>query len=648
MLRYNLFLVLLLVSLNGEEGNLTTSDLNTSEFKKIEKLFQDALQDFKYGSYYQALDEFLEVAKYPTGKYFLNSLYMLASTYLYIGKRTGDKKYLWSALNYLNLYLAKGGKESSEFYYLKGYIYENLGFYEKALANYKLALEVAKDKKEKLKVAIGLLRAAIMSGKLDTASHYLEILEVEKLTPKQRKELQFLKGLYHFANKNYPKAIEFFKNSYRENEEYLIENPQYYYIVAETAYRLGDLNFSQYLFRRILTYVKSQEILQKTLLRLGDLQFKKGNYKSAADYYIRLIKTYPNSQNALVAKLKLLYLIKQDPKLGFFVKKYMGDLFKEPQKFVIETLVSYRTSYPGIFALANFGLETLELNSKKLFKRLEWELSLLSPNRLHFEQQEYFKRLWSPYLVKEEKAKEICSLYLSNPQFFKEVFEKGTLLRIASFLAKCQKEKERIKLLEELAKETPNSKILLELAKAYFEQKEYLKAIETLKRVKKRDCEYYKLFSKVCFLANKECVKIYKGLIKNCKKEKLYSALFQTYLNMRKNKLSTVLLKDKLHLIAQAYNSDPVVKKFVELFAKKLLEKERYEELVEFLNPLAKTIESDCFLNSLLALSYVRVGKIEFARNLLENIGNCEKDRWFKLAQLALQDALLQEKIKDF
>jgi len=648
MLRYKLLLLLLPLVGFGVENNLSLeANLTKKLLKEVKKTFKDGMKDFKVGSYYEALGEFLEVTKYPDSPYFLDSLFMLASTYLYIGKRTGEKRYFWNALNYLNLYLSKGGEDSRKFYYLKGYIYENLGFYEKALASYKLALEKSKTKKEKIKIAIALLRTALMSNKIDEARYYLSILEVEDLTPKQKKELQFLKGLYHFIQKEYQQALNYFRKSYKEFEEYLIENPQYYYLVAETAYRVGDLNFSEYLFRRILNYVKNQEILQKTLLRLGDLQFRKGDYKSAISYYIRLIKTYPSSKNAIVAKLKLLFLIEQDRKVSYFIKKYMPDapFLKEPQKFVIETLVKNRTNYIGIFALANFGLEAFKLNSPKLYKRLEWELSLLFPNRLEFEHKEYFRRLWGSYLIDAKKAKEVCNLYLANPPFFWEVFEKATLLTIASFLKECKK-REYLTLLEKLAQEYPST--LLPLAQAYFELKQYSKAIETLEKVKKRDCNYYKLYSKVCFLAQKKCNSIYKKLVENCKDDELYKVLFSTYLNLQKGKLSWELLEPRIQEIAKEYKQDEVVKKVIQELLQKLLEKGKYQEIIRIVAPLAKKIENDCFLNSLLALSYVRVGKIEFAKTLLENTRSCDKNRWYKLATLALQDALLKEKIKDF
>jgi len=239
----------------------------------LAKIYDNAVHDFAVGSYYQALDEFGYLAKFPKSRHFLPSLYMLANTYLYIGKRVGDKKYLWSAINYLNLYIAKGGHKDAKYYHLKGLIYENLGFYERAFTNYKMALKRAQKKHEKLDILMGLLRSAVWLGKMDLATRYMVILDIEELSKKQRKEFVFLQGMYHFAKGEYKKALEFFKKSYKEFESFLIENPHYYYLVAESAYRYGDYHFSELLFRRILNYVRNKDVVQKSLLRLGDIKF---------------------------------------------------------------------------------------------------------------------------------------------------------------------------------------------------------------------------------------------------------------------------------------------------------------------------------------------------------------------------------------
>ncbi len=642
MSKLRILLFLLLLQFLYAENNVTKV---SKELKYIQTVYENALRDFRYGSYYEALDEFGYVSKFPKTKYYLPSLFMLANTYLYIGKRTGEKKYFWSARNYLNLYLAKGGKKDASYYYLKGNIFENLGFYERALSNYKIALSKAKDKKEKLKIVMGLLRSAVWLKRVDLATRYMLILSIESLGKQQQKEFEFLQGMYYFAKKDYKKALKYFKKTYKTYESYLIDNPQYYYLVAETAYRLGDLRFAERLFRRIIFYIKNKDVLQKTLLRLGDIKFLEKEYKESASAYIRLIKTYPDSSYALVAKLKLLYLIHSDKKIQYYIKKYMpdADFLKDPQKFIVETLVKNRTNYIGLFALANLGMLTFDLDSAALFKRLTWEISLVSPQRLKFEHMEYFKRLWRPFLMDKSKKKRLCSLYLANPEFFLRVFDQKVLLHIADALKRCDKNQHRVKLLEELAQKYNDDMIRLQLAKALYESKKYELSMKILKQIGQKNCEYYKLYSAICFLKDKECEDIYKKVPQVCGSKELYSHIFANLAS--KSSVQAGFLRRYKDVLAKKYQKDEVVRKFVQLFAKRLIEKRRYKEVVDLLGPLAKEIEQDCFLNGVLSLSYVRLGKMKYARKLLEKSRNCN-DNWYLLAKNALEDALLKQKLK--
>ena len=108
MLRFSLFLIFCIFLF--AESNITRSPQLRID-KQKEKVFQNAVRDFRYGSYYRALDELSYLAKFPHSAYYLQALFMLSKTYLAIGKRLGNKKYFWSAINYLNLYLSQGGEK---------------------------------------------------------------------------------------------------------------------------------------------------------------------------------------------------------------------------------------------------------------------------------------------------------------------------------------------------------------------------------------------------------------------------------------------------------------------------------------------------------------------------------------------------------
>lgn len=641
MLRYR-WLVALCISLSLlADANLTQ---NSKELKTLRFIYDNAVHDFEVGSYYQALDEFSYIIKQPASPYLLPSLYMLAYTYLYIGKRVGDKKYLWDAINYLNLYLAKGGAKDDKYYFLKGLIYENLGFYERAYTNYKLALKRATDKKFRLDILMGLLRSSVWLGYMDQADRYMVILGIETLGKKQQKEFDFLQGMYHFAKKEYKKALPFFQKTYKEFESYLIDNPRYYLLVAETAYRIGDLRFSEMLFRRILNYVKNKEILPQALLRLGDIKFLKKEYQNSVNYYIRIIKTFPKTRYATIAKLKLLYITTQDKKIAHYAKKYLEAPFlQDPLKFVVTTLVKNRGNYVGIFALANFGLETFMLDSDKLYKRLAWELSLIDPNALKYEQIEYFDRLWRPFLMEKKFAKRVCKLYLANEKFFQKSFPKSVLVRIADYLEGCGKSEKSLSLLEYLGKHYKDDGIYLKLADRLYAKGRFQEALEALEKVKHKDCDYYRRKATICFVADRNCSGVYEAQLRACPRD-FYSAIFQNIIYLHSDRIDKNFIERHSEDIAKNYDK-PLIQKFVKLLATKLIEHERYDQVIELLGPIASKMGKDCFLDSILALSYVRTGRVKLAQDILENVGECANS-WYNLATIAVENAQLQQKLK--
>ena len=637
MLKFRHFLLLCIVSFS-----LSAAQISQKQEKVLQFIYNNALHDFQVGSYYQALDEFNYLTKHNS-PYLLPSLYMMAYTYLYIGKRIGDKKYLWDALNYLNLYFVRGGTKDAKYYFLKGLIYENLGFYDRAFTNYKLALQNAHDKHFRLDILMGLLRSSVWLHHIDQADRYLLILSIESLQEKQKKEFVFLQGMYYFAKKEYKKAFSFFKRTYKEFESYLIANPTYYLLVAETAYRKGDLQFSQMLFRRILNYIKNKNVLPHALLRSGDIAFLQRAYKESVNYYIRIIKMFPNSKYATIAKLKLLYIISKDKKIAYYIKHYLNDapFLRDPLVFITKTLIKNRGNYRGIFALANFGYETFLLNSDKLYKRLGWELSLIDPHALKYEHIEYFNLLWDPYLLKENKH--ICQLYRANEKFFQVVFTKNVLMHIADALERCNKRKKSIELLEYLEKKYRSDDIYIKLAQRFFVQKAYRKALAYEEKIRHKDCHVYRLRATICYVGNLTCKNAYTDVLRHCPHD-FYRALFQNILYLRQGKIDKIFFKRyKKELIAH-YN-EPVTKKFISQLVQQLLAGERYDQVVSLLGPLASATPHDCFLHSVLALSYVRLHKIAFAKKILENVGKCNNS-WYNLAMIALQDAQLQQQLK--
>ncbi len=636
----------LMISFSFANVNKTNIELQKEKF-----IYKNALRDYYLGSYYEALDEFIKIIKNPKSPYFAKSLLMLSKVYLQIGKRTGLKKYLWTSLSYLNLYIPKAKKLDWDFYYTKGNIYEALEFYENALPSYKLSLQKASKEDQEIDSIIAILRVAAWLKKIDLVTKYVILVNMAKLKKNQKKELNFIKGMQLFIKEKYSQSFKYFLKTYKEFESYLIDNPNYYLMVAESAYRKGDIGFSKILFRRILNLIKNKEVIKKSLLRMGDILIKEGDVNNGLNYYYQLISKYPKSKEAIVAKLKMILLMKRDSRLQNILKKFFKDdeFIKDPEDFVVKTLVKNRTNYLGIFALGNFGTIVFELNNDKLYKRLEWELSLVSVDRMKYEQKEYIDSLWSSYLL-VLKPKRVCSLYLSNKKFFEKVFSQTVLIKISNDLKVCKKNKEVIKLLKFITKRWNKDTNRFLLAKAFFENRDYQDSIKTLENIKNKDCKYYKLYAKNCImLENKgiKCLKMMRESQKVCGTEDFEAAVIARYANLIENEeIDYKFINNFSKRLSNKFKKDLIIQKFVKKFSQKLIDESKYEDLIKILNPFAKNLKNSCYIDSLLAISYVRVGKMAYAKSLMDDISKCS-DNWSKIAKDIYESQKMIARIKN-
>jgi len=123
------------------------------EIKRFKNSYKTALDMFKKGSYYSAIEAIYPVLRKPENPYYPYGLLLMSKIYLHIGKKTGKKDFLVKALYFLNTYLysSKEPTDNWDFYYTRGSIYENLYQYEKALTDYKLSYVKAKSPDEQFK-----------------------------------------------------------------------------------------------------------------------------------------------------------------------------------------------------------------------------------------------------------------------------------------------------------------------------------------------------------------------------------------------------------------------------------------------------------------------------------------------------------------
>ena len=216
---------------------------------------------------------------------------------------------------------------------------------------------------------------------------------------------------------------------------------------------------------------------------------------------------------------------------------------------------------------------------------------------------------------------------------------------VAKALKKCKKEGLYLALLKQLATGYQEDDLWLRYVQALYEAKHFKKAMEALGHIKQKSCDYYKLQASICFVGGLACPKnLYAKVGSSCKGTDLYAQIFEILASSDPT-YATKFLERDWKILAKKYKKDPVVRKFVQLLAKRLIQKERYADVVRLLGPVAKQIQKDCFLNGVLSLSYIRIGKMKYAQELLDRSSACEGG-WYLLAKNALEDTKLMQKLK--
>lgn len=609
------------------------------------KLYQEALKYYRLKSYYSALDVLYKLTSNKKDPYYVPATFLLAKVYISIARKTGIKKYLTYADYLLNIYLSSKKKVGWNYYYTKGYLFEIWGFYERAMFYYKTSLFITNDKNKYFKSLIGILRTSIWFNKLDIITRYAIKLSLKDLFKhEENPEIVFLKGLYLFKQKKYNEAYKYLYKTYKENEAYLIENPEFYYIVAENMYRIKKYNFAKQLFRRIVSITQDLEIIRKSILRLGDIDIKQKDFSSAFNHYYYLATDYKGTKEATIAKLKIIGYM-DIPEIKRRVENSDDKDLKNPLKFVVLTLITNRNSRLGRYALADFGNIVFKYNSDFLYKKLSWELSILEVDRLSYEEKEYFRWLWKDKLLKIKPAR-VCLLYTSNKKFFIEVFDKDYLVKLSKILEKCPKN-QNIDLLKRLVKKYKDENLKILLAKAYYRVSKYKKSIETLKSTKLKNCTYYIILLKDLVMLNQaDKIANYLNYLSTCNNKEKYLILAFYYLLNNKVQEAYDLIKSNLDIVLNKYNKDAFYKKVLELMVDKLIYQGQYEKVLQVISKIAEKYKEDCNINSWLLIGIIRTNATSNVDKVYEKIKNCNT-RWAVLAKNIYEDWKLERRAKN-
>lgn len=587
----------------------------------VERYYKSALESYNRGSYYSALEEIDKVLSYQKHKIFKDALILSSRIYLEIGKKTGLKKYLWKANYHLNMYIQAGGKQNPQYYYTKAAIFERLGFFERAFTLYKMALMSSGNSQLNNQIILGLMRTAIMVGKIDALSKY--ILYLAPLNYSESKELTFLFGMKEFYEGNYKTALEMFRQVYDDFELYLLDNPDFYFYVGETSFLTGEYELAKKIFRKVISQVKNDDVIRRSYLRLGDIAAIEGDRSEAFNKYLTVINRFPETEENTVARLKMIALLEKFPDLKAKVTKV--DKLQDPIKFVVKTLVSNRTNYIGKYAITNFGLLVFKNPTNYLLDRLSWELSLMYPLILNPDQKSYAKTLWEPYLEKL-KDDSLIKLYDANPSFFKTVFDRKILKRISDALnMKEEYINKNIDLLNFVINRYDNDEDKRRLAFIYYKQGRLDETTQILNSIKEKSCQDEILLASI---KNMALTKSYQG----CDLSKLPVDIRISYLSsLYKQKQEKEVLKQLEESIKaiKKVNLSSQTKEEIHSITEQLFKKKDYGGIVSLLEPIYPQFfkeKNQCSILPILLISKVRTSEFQGIDEIYDKIKECNEE----------------------
>ncbi len=611
---------------------------------KTEENLQKAIQDYNNGSYYSALTEVSQILSNADkkSKTYQKALLLASKIYLSIGKKTGLKKYLWSSLNLINIYVAAKGNLNADYYYTKGLIFERLSFYERALTNYKIALLKKDSNNLSNNIILGIMRTSILMGNIDNITRY--IIYLAPLKTHEGKELSFVLGMKYFYNKQYDIAFEYFKEVYLSFEHYLLDNPEFYYYVAETAYRLKNYSFAKILFRKILTNIKNDDVIRKSYIRLGDIALIENDKTESFQNYLTVINRFPETQENTVARLKMLALVLKYPDLEYKIKNIKE--LKDPVKFIITTLILNRTNYIGKYAIGNFGVLVFQYPSDFLYKRLSFELSLIYPYNFSFEQAEYIKSLWSNYLLNIDKNY-LRELYISNPKFFKDIFNEDILKRIVSVLDDKKYINLKIDILSHLAKKYEKDEYKIILAKNYYDIGKFNKAYEILEIIKDKNCEYFSLIVTLKTALKMDTKEDIKSIKNKCDINDLpFEIALQYYLSIKDYKSAVKLCNENREKLKNIYEKDENFRNQISNLIETLFNMKDYKSFVSIVDSVDIKILDKNTLCRISSIGLIYKIKLKETKNLemYYNFSkNCNNELSFIASQMYENYKLLME-----
>ena len=246
-----------------------------------------------------------------------------------------------------------------------------------------------------------------------------------------------------------------------------------------------------------------------------------------------------------------------------------------------------------------------------------------------------------PY-ISNLSAKTACRLYNANPNFFRVVFGQRILIKFSTFLKKCDNTRQRLGLLEYILNRWTTDANRFLLAKALYETGDYQKCLDVLKKMEKRDCGFYKLFSRSCISGDLDCEGMPEKCEVVCSDADFDAKIISNYAKLVRDDPEAVEFVVKhIEKISDLYKIDDMVPKLVRKCTDLLIEHRRYRKIIAILEPVRAKIGKNCHIDALLVLSYVRIGKMDYAKEAVKELDGC-KENWAVIAKTVFETETLK------
>ena len=189
--------------------------------------------------------------------------------------------------------------------------------------------------------------------------------------------------------------------------------------------------------------------------------------------------------------------------------------------------------------------------------------------------------------------------------------------------------------------------IRFELAKAFYENGEYLSSIRVLETIKSKNCEYSIWLGKNFIKLKLDLKKSVSNIQKLCPVNNIdaYSIVYLYDLQNNQIKKAVNFAYKNIENLGKNYGKSETATLFVNKLFEKLDIYEDYQNLYQISKKIYEISKDFCSAGSIYIISGVRIGKTEDLKDLSEKIDNC-KNSWAIVAKHLYESYMITQEVK--